>query len=170
MTPWLCVLHFVMQAVTVLLIQVVIGQVADRNRDGKKRNGGDAQEETTPEMVLEGAKKGVRWLHSMGKRDASAERAFRITERFFRRIAAAKGLDMNGVPVSNDDGRHDLGQSSTGREQWRRHYRQDDMNWGPDRTVSEGGSEMHEGASFALDPIFFSAEIGHGAAEKESDG
>jgi hypothetical protein len=34
MTPWFCVLHFIMQAVTVLLIQLVIGQVADRSGDG----------------------------------------------------------------------------------------------------------------------------------------
>jgi hypothetical protein len=164
MTPWLCVLHFIMQAVTVLLIQLVIGQVADRGGHGEKRNGGTAKDEAAPEAVLEGAKKGVRWLHAMGQQDASAVRAFRITEGFLRRIAAAKGLDLDGIPVSTDDNRQASRQGSTDRDQWRvQHRRQGGVNWGPDGTVSEGGGpELPQDAPFALDPIFLSGDDGHG--------
>ncbi|KAL3444586.1 fungal-specific transcription factor domain-containing protein [Aspergillus insuetus] len=160
MTPWLYVLHFIMQAVTVLLIQLVIGQVADRKGYGEKRDGADAKDEAAPEAVLEGVKKGVRWLHAMGQQDASAVRAFRITEGFLRRIAAAKGLDLDDVPVSTDDNRQASRQGSTDRDQWRVQRRQGDMNWGPDGTVSEERSELHQDAPFALDPIFLSGDDG----------
>jgi hypothetical protein len=162
MTPWFCVLHFIMQAVTVLLIQLVIGRVADRNGNGERRDGGEAKDETAPRVVLEGAKKGLRWLHAMGERDRSAERAFCITERFVRRIAAAKGLDLDGVPRSTDDGRQDSGQALSASRPWGMPHPQDDVNWGPDGTVSEGGAELHQDTPFALDPIFLSGDDGHG--------
>jgi hypothetical protein len=97
----------------------------------------------------------------MGQQDASVVRAFRITNEFLRRIAAAKGLDLDDVPVSTYDNRQASRQGSTDRDQWRVQRRQDNVNWGPDGTVSQGGSELHQVAPFALDPIFLLGDDGH---------
>ncbi|CEL04975.1 hypothetical protein ASPCAL06097 [Aspergillus calidoustus] len=163
MTPWWCVLHFIMQAETVLLIQLAIGQVpVEDDGHGKRRHRGGLYTHADPGAVLQGAKKGVRWLHAMSNQDASAARAFRITERFLRRIAAAKGLDLEGVPMAADDGGQDSGQALSASHPWGMPPWAEGVNWGPDGTVSEGGSELHQDTPFALDPIFLSGDDGHG--------
>ncbi|KAJ0426756.1 fungal-specific transcription factor domain-containing protein [Aspergillus carlsbadensis] len=167
MTPWWCVLHFIMQAETILLIQLAIGQVPVEdgygNKEERDQGEGEVDSYDKPEVVLEGAKKGARWLYAMAERDASAERAFRITDGLLRRIAAAKGLDLEGVPMLSDDGRQDSGQSSTDSHQWRVRRREDEVNWGPDGTIPEGGFGMHHDAAFTWDPIFFWTDSGRGA-------
>ncbi|KAL2856512.1 fungal-specific transcription factor domain-containing protein [Aspergillus pseudoustus] len=168
MTPWWCVLHFIMQAITILLIQLAVGQVPVEDGNEKNLgNSGDVKDDAAPGIVLDGAKKGVRWLHEMAERDASSERAFRITERFLRRIAVAKGLDLDCVPRADVDGKLDPGRGSSDVDQWRPKVQKEDgaINWGPDSTISEGRTEEHlrEDAPFSMDPIFFSTDLMRGS-------
>lgn len=105
-TPWWCVLHFLMQALTVLLIQLSIGPVpflkAHREAEHTRKDGTDptitVSESQTPEIILTASKKALRWLHTLAKNDPSSHRAFQISESFIRRIGRAKGLDLSGIP------------------------------------------------------------------------
>ncbi|BCS21483.1 fungal specific transcription factor domain-containing protein [Aspergillus puulaauensis] len=109
-TPWWCVLHFLMQALTVLLIQLSIGPVPflGNHGEGEQAGQGDtdpnitAPENQMPEIILFASKKALRWLHSLAKNDLSSHRAFQISESFIRRIGRAKGLDLSDIPDSAD--------------------------------------------------------------------
>ncbi|KAL3462209.1 fungal-specific transcription factor domain-containing protein [Aspergillus heterothallicus] len=154
-TPWWCVLHFIMQAITILLIQLAVGQVPAEDEDTGVRHSGDIKSDVAPEVVLELAKKGVRWLHRMGEQDTSSQRAFQITERLLRRIAVAKGLDVDVIPWSPGHDKPSPSYDASGVDPWMLQSHQDDgVNWGPDCTVSEEKSEEYEVAPFAVDPIF----------------
>lgn len=104
MSPWWCVVHFLMQALTVLLMQLSIGPVPFLGYHGEQAGQGDidpnitANKDQMPEIILTAVKKALNWLYDIAKNDPSAHRAFRITESFFRRIGRAKGLDLTGVP------------------------------------------------------------------------
>ncbi|KAL4780658.1 fungal-specific transcription factor domain-containing protein [Aspergillus varians] len=106
MTSWWCILHFIMQALTVLLIQLNIGPVPIMTRSGVEIRQADGYNDTTTEKeteqeaaaVLTAAKKALHWLHHLAKSNPSAHRAFQISDRFIRRIGHAKDLDLSGLP------------------------------------------------------------------------
>ncbi|OJJ52165.1 hypothetical protein ASPSYDRAFT_95860 [Aspergillus sydowii CBS 593.65] len=104
MTPWWCILHYVMQALTILLIQLSIWPVPSQiSHGGQVSQGGNgrnigAEEYQMPEIILSASKKALRWLHTLAKNDLSSRRAFQIGDSFIRRIGRAKGLDLTGIP------------------------------------------------------------------------
>ncbi|KAH8698520.1 hypothetical protein BGW36DRAFT_272033, partial [Talaromyces proteolyticus] len=71
-SPWWSILHFIMQAATVLLIYMTIF---------------DEHDAESPNAVISAAKKALSWLHSLSECDESARRAFLICERLLHRIA-----------------------------------------------------------------------------------
>ncbi|KAL4790452.1 fungal-specific transcription factor domain-containing protein [Aspergillus venezuelensis] len=113
-TPWWCILHFIMQALTILLMQLSVGPVrtktgpADveyRDQSAARQRQGQGQgpsQGPAPEhdfdAILESCKKALRWISRMAQDDQSSYRAFEIANSFIRRIAKAKGLDLYGVP------------------------------------------------------------------------
>ncbi|KAI9366996.1 fungal-specific transcription factor domain-containing protein [Aspergillus egyptiacus] len=182
-TPWWCVLHFIMRALTVLLITLLVGPVASTTDPARspssprtthpqlqpaKDNTGD---HPTP-AILASLRKGLRWLHAMAPLDPSSRRAFLICDNFIQRIAAAKTYDMTGVPTAADlppeldyVGRESPplhvpvpGAAAQGQGQLRQH-RPQDVHWGPDRTVSESCLEQEQEqreAAFIHDPTLVS--------------
>lgn len=104
MSPWWCMVHFLMQALTVLLIQLFIGPIPFLGDHGEQAGQGDIDPKITenkdqmPEIILTAVKKALNWLYDIAKNNPSAHRAFRISENFFRRIGRVKGLDLTGVP------------------------------------------------------------------------
>ncbi|KAL4901116.1 hypothetical protein BDW74DRAFT_187966 [Aspergillus multicolor] len=197
-TPWWSILHFIMQALTVLLIQLSIGPVPDINEGAKSEEKSTHDEEEAdksdteeapnyaPEAVQNASQKALRWLQAMGQQDPSSRRAFEISSGFLRRIAKAKNLDL-GVDFDPDASIQDRqGQtrmrsyahmSDFERQQGEKRKSSalhassamragagDAMNWGPDRTVSEGDFEQsgtghgfdNQAHPFVLDPALFS--------------
>ncbi|KAL4935387.1 hypothetical protein BDV06DRAFT_207135 [Aspergillus oleicola] len=109
-TPWWCILHFIMQALTILQIQLSIGPVQNKSdpanveyadqTPARQRHGssqGPAQEHDL-DAILESCKKALRWISRMAQDDQSSHRAFEIASNFMHRIASAKGFDVHGVP------------------------------------------------------------------------
>ncbi|KAL4946963.1 fungal-specific transcription factor domain-containing protein [Aspergillus filifer] len=113
-TPWWCILHFIMQALTVLLMQLSIGPVRtkpgpanveyrdqspapQRQGQGQGPSQGPAPDHDF-DAIFESCKKAIRWVSRMAQDDQSSYRAFEIASSFMRRIAKAKGFDLHGVP------------------------------------------------------------------------
>ncbi|RAL14425.1 uncharacterized protein BO97DRAFT_387047 [Aspergillus homomorphus CBS 101889] len=161
MTPWWAVLHYIMQALIILLIQLCVGPVGVLK--GDKVEGGQGAVGTTeePEAILEVSKKCLRWLHAIGSRSPSSRRAFITCERLLRRIATIHGFNPDGIPqastladrtaqigVEHYYARHDhLQQPDPAhgdqmRETW----------WGADFTYSEPDTEEQMFLPFSLDP------------------
>ncbi|KAL4879248.1 hypothetical protein BJY04DRAFT_229179 [Aspergillus karnatakaensis] len=165
MTPWCSVLHFLMQALTILLIQLSIGPVQVMTSHGEQSGQGSDDTDEGPEAVLNASKKAIRWLHRMAEQDASSRRAFKICDSFIRRIAPAKEFDLSGVPSITSLPEHTSGYRSSHFE---RHDNQEGsgtvpsgipenpVNWGPDCTIAETSADEQEQDPAALDPALFS--------------
>ncbi|KAL5043086.1 hypothetical protein BDW71DRAFT_130046 [Aspergillus fruticulosus] len=169
-SPWWCILHYIMQALTVLLIQLSIGFVPDDDAEPSQKEGQEQynSKRHAPEEVWNASKKALCWLQCMAKQDPSSGRAFEISEGFMRRIAKAKGLEMDFPPGtgaredaqmsgSNPRGQgHELGGNTRKSSLLPSLLHQEAMNWGPDWTVSEGYYEQdHQQHGFVLDPALF---------------
>ncbi|KAJ5230962.1 hypothetical protein N7489_011670 [Penicillium chrysogenum] len=100
--PQWCLLHFLMQSTTVLLLQLSIGPVPVRVPKGATAeiSAGSPGTNESPDIVLASVKKALCWLQCLGMTDASARRAFELCNSSVRRIALGKGLDLAGVPYS----------------------------------------------------------------------
>jgi hypothetical protein len=148
MTPWCSVLHFMMQAVTILLIQLSVGPVQVMTTHGTQSGQGEDSTAENPDVVLEASGKIIRWLHCLAEQDVSARRAFKICNGFINRIGSAKEFNLHGIlPIASlpeHTSRLRTGQSK--RRESKDHCvsgslprgSQKNMgNWGPDRTVNE---------------------------------
>lgn len=71
-TPWWCILHYLMQATTVLLLELAFK--AQHVPDKKS-------------TVLKAAKKAIEWLLTMSKSSLASERAWKLCDGFLRRLA-----------------------------------------------------------------------------------
>ncbi|KAL4740441.1 fungal-specific transcription factor domain-containing protein [Aspergillus similis] len=156
LTSWWCLLHSIMRALTVLLIQLSIGQVPVRSTSGEWE--GIAREGEGIDAVRDASKKILLWLHSMAKQDPSSKRAFHIGQRLFSTIARTNGFDLQGVAslMAEQDASRlkdlDLGSFSP-----RSLKLQGDLaDWGPDFTGSESGYEQDQ-VPF-VDPALLSFE------------
>lgn len=156
MTSWWYLLHTIMRALTILLIQLSIGQVpiltTDGNKMGKEREGEGVK------AVRDASKKALFWLHSMAKQDPSSRRAFHISQNLFNNVM----MQMQGVrdpsaviPVSGKEdasarqGSGDCSGSAPAK------ILGDVFNWGPDNTASESRDEQQQ-APLSLDPALLS--------------
>ncbi|KAL1963610.1 hypothetical protein VTN77DRAFT_8055 [Rasamsonia byssochlamydoides] len=82
-SPWWCSLHYIMQATTVLLLELSF------------------RAEHVPEKgveVSQAAKKAVEWLHELSKSSSSAHRAWKLCDDFLRRLAPQVGIDVSDLP------------------------------------------------------------------------
>lgn len=93
--PWWTMLHFLMQAAAVLLIQLAVGIVPVRV---EQRIEEVSDEAVSSDAVLLGCKKALRWLHHMAGSDQACQRGFRLCHNLFCRIASSKDLNCEGVP------------------------------------------------------------------------
>lgn len=86
--PWWCVLHYLMQATTVLLLELSFGNVHTPDEELN---------------TLNTAKKGVRWLHAMSEESIASRRAWRLCDSCLRRIAIGMDYDLSDMPSSSPD-------------------------------------------------------------------
>lgn len=83
-SPWWCILHYLMQATTVLLLELAFGSAH------------------MPEGVMNfliAAKKAIRWLHAMGECSIASRRAWQLCDGNLRRIAIGLNYDVSDMPV-----------------------------------------------------------------------
>ncbi|KAJ5635715.1 uncharacterized protein N7484_009028 [Penicillium longicatenatum] len=167
MTPWCSVLHFMMQALTIILIQLSVGLVEGNAMQGAQSGqGGDCTAEKA-EVALRASKKVLRWLHCMAKQDASARRAFKICNIFIRRIASAKKFNLHGIPSIATLPEHTPGFWLSQSDRWESKEgsasgsvppgsQKNKVNWGPDLTINEASLDENQQDLHLLDPVLFS--------------
>jgi len=90
-TPWWCILHYLMQASTVLLLELSF-------------RAQHVPEKAT--MVSKAAKKAVDWLSTLSKTNNAAEKAWKLCDGFLRRLAPHIGANASELSEN--------GESSTG--------------------------------------------------------
>lgn len=105
--PWWTNLHYLMQAVTVLLIYLAVepprdatDQVVSDGDSGGGGGGGNAAAIPAPVSsgaVLAAVKKAIRWLYYLGRTEGTFRRAFEICDNFIRRIASKRALDISDI-------------------------------------------------------------------------
>lgn len=87
MSPWWCTLHYLMQAATVLLLELSF------------------QTQHIPEkatMVSKAAKKAVDWLSTLSKTNMASERAWKICDGILRRLAPQVGVSMSELSENEE--------------------------------------------------------------------
>ncbi|KAF3398432.1 Thiamine repressible regulatory protein [Penicillium rolfsii] len=79
-SPWWCTLHYLMQATTVLLLELAFHS---QHVPGKAN------------MVLKAARKAIDWLSALSKTNMASERAWKLCDGFLRRLAPTIGIEVN---------------------------------------------------------------------------
>ncbi|KAJ5493263.1 hypothetical protein N7539_002009 [Penicillium diatomitis] len=81
--PWWCILHYMMQATTVLLLELSFGCVH--------------MPESEQQFLLL-TKKAVCWLHAMSEHSVASRRAWQLCDTGLRRLAAGMKHDVSDMP------------------------------------------------------------------------
>ncbi|KAJ5901057.1 hypothetical protein N7504_007050 [Penicillium tannophilum] len=104
---WWNILHFLVQATTILLINLSFEELASKKSSGQNSTSGSSasnlpavSDSVDYEAVLTAARKALQWLHCLGKTEASARRAFEICGNCIRRIAPT-GFDLDEFAPPN---------------------------------------------------------------------
>ena len=87
-SPWWCTLHYLMQAATVLLLELAY------------------RAQHVPEkaiMVSKAAKKALDWLSTLSKSNLASERAWKLCNGFLRRLAPHVGIDVDDFSATDND-------------------------------------------------------------------
>lgn len=87
-SPWFCVTHYIMQAATVLLLELAFGCV-------------HMPEQESSFLAL--AKKSIRWLHAMAKHSMASLRAWQLCDLAFRRLAMGMAYSTDDLPTCVDN-------------------------------------------------------------------
>ncbi|CAG8882938.1 unnamed protein product [Penicillium egyptiacum] len=81
--PWWCILHYLMQAATVLLLELSFGTV-------------HMPEEEKNFIIL--SKKAVRWLFAMSEQSIASRRAWQLCDLSLRKLAEGMKYDVSDMP------------------------------------------------------------------------
>ncbi|KAJ5658996.1 hypothetical protein N7507_005447 [Penicillium longicatenatum] len=109
-TPWWCVLHFLMQSTTALLLGLLYCSFAPPDPDGRKPSEHPASLSGAPypsllesdlKTALRMTKKALLWIHTMASVDAGARRAFKLCDNIIRRIAPMLKVDLEDWPSAS---------------------------------------------------------------------
>lgn len=82
-SPWWCILHYLMQAATVLLLELSFGSV---HIPEDEKN------------FIQLAKKAIRWLHAMSPHSIASRRAWQLCDVSLRRLAVGMKFDVSDIP------------------------------------------------------------------------
>lgn len=125
--PWWCLLHYVMQAATVIILELSFGSI----HLPEAENG-----------LLHLAKKCVRWLHRTSERSVASHRAWQLCDSAFRRLAMPMGFDVSDLSSHSDP---------QGRNEG--HARSDNHAQMCHRIIGEGSAAGSVGGLNASQPI-----------------
>ena len=90
--PWWNVLHFLVQATTIFLINIALSRSSRKASQGSASESSDSQvrdspeKPTSPETVIIALRKALSWQFHLGQTDDSARRAFYLCSNCIRRI------------------------------------------------------------------------------------
>ncbi|EED21370.1 C6 transcription factor, putative [Talaromyces stipitatus ATCC 10500] len=84
-SPWWCTLHYIMQATTVLLLELSFRAEHVPERAGE---------------VSQALKKAVKWLFELSHSSDSAHRAWKLSDEYLRNLAPPLNLDISDLPDS----------------------------------------------------------------------
>lgn len=99
-SPWWCLVHYLVQATTVLMIELSF-------RADHMPNEADE--------ILDAAKKAVYWLRSMAEDNIAAYRAWKLCNHLLRKLAPKVGRDASDLPdnVPGDGAKFELSTTAT---------------------------------------------------------
>ncbi|KAI3272412.1 transcriptional regulator family: Fungal Specific TF [Penicillium roqueforti] len=83
LSPWWCILHYLMQAATVILLKISFW-------DDKI-----PEEEAN---CVDYAKKSIRWLYAMSEHSIASQRAWQLCDISLRRLATGTGIAVDDMP------------------------------------------------------------------------
>lgn len=83
-SPWWCILHYLMQAATILLLELSFGSV--HMPDDEKN-------------FIAFAKKAIRWLYAMSEHSIASRRAWQLCDICLRRLATGMKFDVSDMPT-----------------------------------------------------------------------
>ncbi|KAJ5211775.1 uncharacterized protein N7498_003421 [Penicillium cinerascens] len=83
-SPWWCILHYLMQAATILLLELSFGSV--HMPDDEKN-------------FIAFAKKAIRWLFAMSEHSVASRRAWQLCDLCLRRLATGMKFEVNDMPT-----------------------------------------------------------------------
>ncbi|KAJ5511994.1 hypothetical protein N7453_004097 [Penicillium expansum] len=81
--PWWCILHYLMQAATVLLLELSFGTV---HMPEKEKN------------FISLSKKAIRWLFAMSEQSIASRRAWQLCDLSLRKLAQGMKYDVSDMP------------------------------------------------------------------------
>jgi hypothetical protein len=81
--PWWCVLHYLMQAATVLLLELSFGTV---HMPEEEKN------------FIQLSKKATRWLFAMSEQSIASRRAWQLCDLSLRKLAQGMKYDVSDMP------------------------------------------------------------------------
>lgn len=90
---WWDLLHVLTQATVILLLDISIGPIPTRS-------GERTVSVESSDLVWTRTKKGLSWLHCLGRTSEAARRAFQFFSSCIGRIAPANDLDLSGIPAT----------------------------------------------------------------------
>jgi hypothetical protein len=88
LAPWWSILHFLMQATTVLLLELSFANV---HAPDEEKN------------TFLSAKKAIRWLYAMSEYSTASLRAWQLCDSCMRRIAVGMNYDVSDLPPLPSD-------------------------------------------------------------------
>ncbi|KAJ5902655.1 hypothetical protein N7495_003183 [Penicillium taxi] len=159
-TPWLNILHFMMQAMAVLLVHATVGGFWEKTAVSVNSSGEETANSLDPKVieVFAGIKKAIQWLAEIANKDISAQRAFSICTKIIHRFDPTNGWglsDVSSIPQQNvnDETCFNLPSqfppSPDGRSS---------LGWGPDREIHEFRAEQ-EPPLLSLDPVLLATSF-----------
>ncbi|KAJ5722541.1 hypothetical protein N7488_000576 [Penicillium malachiteum] len=81
--PWWCILHYLMQAATVLLLELSFGCVHMPDEE---------------KLFIALAKKSIRWLFDMSEHSIASRRAWQLCDISLRRLSMGMKFDISDIP------------------------------------------------------------------------
>lgn len=82
--PWLCLLHYIMQTATVMILELSFGSVHMPEEESN---------------LLQLAKKCIRWFHVTSEHSVASHRAWVLCDTALRRLAQPMGFDICDLPL-----------------------------------------------------------------------
>ncbi|KAI3058355.1 hypothetical protein CBS147353_10753 [Aspergillus niger] len=95
MTPWWCILHYIMQATTAILCHLSSWPPGPSEHPAHRVF-------SDLEITVREIKKAMCWLHHMAYTHAAPARAFRQCNSVLHRIAPVLGIDLSDLPDCRD--------------------------------------------------------------------
>jgi hypothetical protein len=105
-SPWWCILHYLMQSATVLLLELSFGSIHMPDDEAN---------------FVQLAKKSIRWLYTMSHHSIASRRAWQLCDVSFRRLAVGMKLDISDMPTDKYHTEPEIPQHATRSEEISQH-------------------------------------------------